>query len=262
MWNAVGQAFLSDCFQPETPDMHVMSSASTISFRRRHLPHWMVADRSYFVTLRLKGSLPRSVVEELMRERMALMNTAPNDGQIDEFRRLQFKRVEAVLDSLQEGPRFLDIAPVADIVLSAFRWLEEQKGWIVHAMTVMPNHVHALLRNVNGRNHCLNQDIGVLKGFTARQANTVLKRTGRAFWADENFDHWRRDDSKLHSVARYIAMNPVEAGLVKDWRDWPWTRVGQAFLPDLMGSGKNAQPTKAESGKNVQPTEIEKDTAL
>jgi len=35
----------------------------TIRFCRGNLPHWLVADRTYFVTMRLNGTLPRSVVE-------------------------------------------------------------------------------------------------------------------------------------------------------------------------------------------------------
>ena len=41
-----------------------MNDTRTIGFRRRHLPHWTVADRSYFVRNRLKGAIPANVVNE------------------------------------------------------------------------------------------------------------------------------------------------------------------------------------------------------
>ena len=53
----------------------------TIRFVRNRLPHWLVADRTYFVTLRLSGSLPRSVVRELIREREALIGEGCDDEQ-------------------------------------------------------------------------------------------------------------------------------------------------------------------------------------
>lgn len=210
-----------------------MSKAQTISFRRRHLPHWTVADHAYFVTTRLKGSLPHAVAEELLRERESLALRRCSDEEMDALRRMQFKRIEAILDSAQTGPKFLDIAPVADIVFRAFQWLEEKKGWLLRAATIMPNHIHILMRHPGGRNNQLNRDLGIVKGFTGREANKILDRVGKPFWMDENFDHWCRNDAKLRGAARYITMNPVRAGLVERWQDWPWTQVSQAFLPDI-----------------------------
>ena len=95
----------------------------------------------------------------------------------------------------------------------------------------MPNHVHVLLRNVTGENHLLNEHLGVFKGYTAHEANRILERTG-TFWMDENFDHWCRSDEKVKAAVEYIRQNPVKAGLVSRPEEWPWTRVGRAFLPD------------------------------
>jgi len=208
-----------------------MGDTSTIGFRKRHLPHWTVADHSYFVTIRLKGSIPAEVARQLESERAALMELNPTDDERDAFQRKHFNCMEDLLDSSSVGPRHLDIAPVADIVFKSFDWLESQKGWLVHALSIMPNHVHVVLRNTIGRNDQLNKDLGILKGFTARECNRVLNQTGSAFWMDENFDHWIRDDKRLSGAVRYTAMNPVKAGLAIRWNDWPWTRVGAMFLP-------------------------------
>ena len=221
-----------------------MDSVRTIGFRRRHLPHWTVADRSYFVTIRLKGSIPASVVRELEHERAELAARHPAKEEVETLRRTQFRRIDAILDAAVSGPKFLNIAPVADIVFSAFDWIDTQRGWRVHAATVMPNHTHTVLRNTKGHNDQLNRDLGVFKGFTARECNRILGRTGRPFWMDENFDHWIRHEGKLFSAVHYTAMNPVRAGLATHWSDWPWTRVGQAFLPDqdqdTTGEGRSA----------------------
>jgi len=222
-----------------------MNGVQTTGFRRRHLPHWTVADRSYFVTIRLKGSLPSAVVDDLRLKRETLLARQLPPEEMDRSHREEFRRIEAILDAGSAGPKFLDIAPVADIVFKAFEWLERQKGWTVHALSIMPNHVHAVLRNVQGRNEQLHRDLGILKGTTGRNANRELDRTGKPFWIDENFDHWCRTDRQLLRAVRYTVMNPVKARLVANWRDWPWTRVDKAFLPEVCGE------EKGESGKNA-----------
>ncbi len=41
----------------------------TVRFSRGNLPHWLVADHAYFITIRLTGTVPKSVVAELQAER-------------------------------------------------------------------------------------------------------------------------------------------------------------------------------------------------
>ena len=61
-----------------------------------------------------------------------------------------------------------------------------------------------------------------IKGYTARKANKVLGRSG-SFWEHESYDRWARDAEELQRMVLYIANNPVKAGLVESWRDWPWS---------------------------------------
>jgi putative transposase len=209
-----------------------MNSSPTIGFRRRHLPHWTVAGHSYFVTIRLKGSLPRSVTATLVQEREDLAARRCSGSEMEQLQRDHFRRIETILDAARSGSKFLNVASVADVVLRAVTWLEDNKGWFVDAATIMPNHTHMLMRHPDGRNAQLNHDLGLFKGFTAREANKILGRVGKPFWMDENFDHWCRDEAKVRGVVAYIVRNPVKAGLVPQWRDWPWTRVNTALLPD------------------------------
>jgi len=64
--------------------------------------------------------------------------------------------------------------------------------------------------------------MGTLKGFTSRQANIILERSG-AFWQKESFDHWGRDELEYHGVIAYIDNNPVEAGLCAKPEEWIWS---------------------------------------
>ncbi len=68
------------------------------------------------------------------------------------------------------------------------------------------------------------QIMHTLKGYTAGHANRLLGRTG-AFWQHESYDHFVRDAGELERIIAYVASNPVRAGLVTDWQDWPWTYI-------------------------------------
>jgi len=193
----------------------------------------MVVDASYFVTIKLKGSLPADVQEKLEQERATFYSEHRSDDEVDAFQRSRFMRVEHMLDSVVPGVDHLRNSAVARIVFDAFQWIEEKKGWRISALTMMPNHVHAVMRNDYGRNDRLNEDLGLLKGFTAREANKQLGLTGQAFWMNENFDHWCRTDAHVVKAVRYCAQNPVKAGLAHQWQEWPWTKIHPDYLPWL-----------------------------
>ena len=62
-----------------------------------------------------------------------------------------------------------------------------------------------------------------IKGFSAREANRILGRTGQPFRQHESFDHWVRDRRELGRIVRYVEENPVRAGLVGSAEEWPWS---------------------------------------
>ena len=88
----------------------------------------------------------------------------------------------------------------------------------LHAWVVMPNHVHLLI----SPRVPLPKIMHSLKGFTARDANRMLRRTGLPFWQKEFFDHWIRNDSEFERVRAYIEQNPVTAGLAAAPELYPW----------------------------------------
>ena len=93
------------------------------------------------------------------------------------------------------------------------------------AYCIMPNHVHVVLMPLlkdNKEYYSLAQIMHTMKGYTALLANRLLKRTG-AFWQHESYDHMVRDAAELDRVIAYVVTNPLKAGLVKEWQDWPWT---------------------------------------
>ncbi|MEN7973850.1 MAG: hypothetical protein ABFR47_08455, partial [Verrucomicrobiota bacterium] len=205
--------------------------ADTIKFYRRNLPHWLVTDHSYFVTIRLKGTLPKEIVAEHKQEREQLRTSGADRKLLDEARRRQFRKLEQMLDSLDQEKRWLDNCTVAAMVMENLEWLRG-RGWKIYAATVLSTHIHLLMRNEEGSSAGLLDDLGQYKSHTAKLANTILGRSG-PFWAREQFDHWIRSREKFESTLRYIVLNPVKAHRAKAWRDWPWTVVDEA-VHDLL----------------------------
>lgn len=238
------------------------NTVQNLSFTRGRLPHWLVADHSYFVTLCRKGCLPAKVVEELKEERAELMRGRQSDtscrtGETQEStagsmrppkdcgspirpavqgearqstaesrleaQRRRFLNLEAILDAVGRSERDLCTPCVSKIILSNLDWLRE-RGWRVWAATLMPSHLHLVVRNTEGRNEALRKDLALFMSYTARLVNEVNGTTG-GFWQREPFDHWCRDgDAWLRSL-NYTVSNPVKAGLCSGWKDWPHTVV-------------------------------------
>ena len=85
----------------------------------------------------------------------------------------------------------------------------------------MPNHVHAVLHP--RPDWTLSEILKSWKGYTAREANRLLQRTGTTFWQVESYDHLSRDKEDLHHCCHYATMNPVNAGLCQRPGAWKWS---------------------------------------
>ena len=203
----------------------------TNQFSRGNLPHWLVSDRPYFVTICLHGVLPKTKREEYWSEYQSLQ-ADDSSRSLDKDRFLQ---LEKILDSATDY-NWMSQQNVADLVFSNLAWLEDARGWCIYAASIMPNHMHMVIRNHTGRNHKLIEDLAQFKGYSGRQCNELLSRDG-SFWARESFDHWCRDDAKVLSAIRYTLNNPVKAGLVPEWHLWSWSRVHEDFREVMDAAG-------------------------
>ncbi len=209
------------------------------TFYRRHLPHWQPKAATLFVTFRLAGSLPREVIEALIavreREKEALAGIAEEGArgkQMYDDERRAFGRWDAALDASKTGPHWLRQLKIANILVEALHYRHERVYELV-AFCIMPNHVHVVftpLKQERGSFHPLERIMQSLKRHTARQANIVLGRKD-PFWQAESYDHFVRDEGELNRIIQYVIYNPVKAGLIADWKDWPWTHISADFDP-------------------------------
>ena len=173
---------------------------------RGRLPHWEVDDADYFVTFRLRDSLPREIARQLIVERTHLVQTAQTDTErvaIDQGFGL---RLDSHLDA---GYGSCILNEHAEVVANALRFFDGNR-YLLHAWCVMPNHVHALFHLERGRE--LQSVLHSWKSYTAH-------RIGRGvIWQREYFDRIIRGADDFRETRKYIEHNPQKAGL----RDWPW----------------------------------------
>jgi len=183
-------------------------------YTRGYVPHFDDGPVPQMVTFRLTDSFPNSCLTEWAAE-LAAMPSAQAER---EARR----RIEEYLDK-GLGSTWLSRPDIAEIMSQTLLCFDGQR-YKLHAWTVMPNHVHALLTPRSGES--LSEILHSWKSFTANKANKVLGRTG-TFWQREYFDRFVRDKEHFASAFVYIENNPVKAGLCSAPSEW---RYGSAFM--------------------------------
>ena len=95
----------------------------------------------------------------------------------------------------------------------------------LRAVVVMPDHVHMIftpLVNQRALEVCsLAEIMDAIKGSSAHKINKAHDRRGRV-WQAESFDHVLRSSESLDAKIEYLLENPVRAGLVRKWQEYPW----------------------------------------
>jgi REP element-mobilizing transposase RayT len=103
-----------------------------------------------------------------------------------------------------------------DRAIAAFQHAAERlTGWSVIAALLMPDHVHVLAAPKNRE-----AAVGNLSGALKRWIRQELQATWQ--WQPGCFDRLLRSEQSATQKWLYIRENPVRAGLVQDWRDWPY----------------------------------------
>jgi REP-associated tyrosine transposase len=92
--------------------------------------------------------------------------------------------------------------------------------WACLAYCLMPNHYHLLVRTPDAAS--LSRGMQELNGTYASRYNTASDRTGHVFQGRFHDELVRREAHLLEAL-RYIALNPVRAGLVTHPDSWPWS---------------------------------------
>ena len=98
----------------------------------------------------------------------------------------------------------------------------ERFAWTTPTFCLMPNHYHLV---ISASRPDLSAGMHRLNCLYALRFNRRYDRPGHLF--QNRFDaRLVQGDRHLRAVCRYVLSNPVRAGLVKHWRDWPWSGLG------------------------------------
>ena len=130
-------------------------------------------------------------------------------------------RQEAIYEDDEDRRRFLAI--LGEIA--------EGWNWVCHAYCLMTNHYHLVLETPDGN---LSKGMRQLNGVYTQASNRRHRRVGHLFQG--RYKAILVDgDAYLLELARYVVLNPVRAGMVRNPGDWSWSSyramVGEAQKP-------------------------------
>ena len=210
-------------------------------FYRRRLPHWQPPGATIFFTWRLYGTLPREAITRLRAQR-ARLDKEPKRAHESNYDRgmrhnkVLFKITDEYLDRAEHGPLWLKDERLAAVMADALFYFNGSRYDLV-SFVVMPNHTHALLTplQIDGKCALMRTITQGLKGYTSRESNRLLGRTGRPFWQEESYDHWARSTAEIMRIVAYIENNPVKAGLVSSPEEWRWSSAWERAHGRLAG---------------------------
>ena len=105
-----------------------------------------------------------------------------------------------------------------DDAFAAFRQAIARLDWHMIAAVLMPDHIH-LLAGPRDRDAA----VGELSAAIKRRVRKTLNADWQ--WQPGCFDRLLRREESAEEKWEYIRENPVRAGLVLHWSDWPY-RIG------------------------------------
>ncbi|MBE7498673.1 MAG: transposase [Verrucomicrobiaceae bacterium] len=182
-----------------------------------HLPHWRQEGTMYFITSRLADSMPQEKLREWhqQRENWLQSHGIADITQLDslsETERHEFHTVFTAKwhDWLDQGRGecHLRLTHLRELLIQRL-FATQEPSCELDAWVIMPNHLHAL---VTPTGKTLGEVVRVWKGGSASDINKALNRTG-TLWQAEPYDHIVRSEAQTQHYRRYIAENPIKAGL-------------------------------------------------
>ena len=138
--------------------------------------------------------------------------------------------IDEYLHNSSNGPYYLSDSRIANEVIDSWKYLHDEGFIYLYAICVMSNHVHVIIGNANPKAPtAIDLLMQRTKRFTSRAANKLLGRTGEPFWSEKYYDVTIRKGRFMRAMW-YVLNNPVKAGLVKFWADWPNTYVHPEYV--------------------------------
>jgi len=118
-----------------------------------------------------------------------------------------------------------------DILRATINQVKKRHPFILNAMVVLPDHLHAMLTLPNHNNGYATRWRLIKAGFSRQLSNheqvtESRKRKGeRGIWQRRYWEHLIRDDDDYERHADYIHYNPVKHGYVLRASEWPYSTI-------------------------------------
>ena len=211
------------------------------AYYRRNLPHIQPIGATFFVTFRLFNSIPYATLKPMKEAYKRRVLQIKGEGGPEknkllfEERTRYFYEFDDLMDKIKSGPFHLKKPEIAKMVERELHRFDGELYDLV-CYSIMSNHVHILIDTSiqipeGMADEAEAESFGLkpldvimkrIKGPTAVYANRLLGKKGK-FWGRESFDRYIRDERDFDNVVNYILLNPVKAGLVSTWSDWPFS---------------------------------------
>lgn len=209
-------------------------------YTRKNQPHFQHLGAIFSITLLTHDAVPKITLDKLREERkIALAQISKSTIEDESLLRASIygeyeNKLEELLHlSTQQEHLFKD-QEIAKIAMAQIKKYDREY-YSLDAVCIMSNHIHLLLdfsvqvpSNWDGEvipNYKNVSDIvGYIKGGISYSVNKAKGRNG-SLWAPGYYDRYIRSLKHYDQALSYIINNPVKAGLVKDWREYPNTYV-------------------------------------
>src|SRR3989338_752543 len=147
-------------------------------------------------------------------------------------------RQEAIYEDNEDRRSYLGI--LGDVV--------ERFNWLCYTYCLMENHYHLVIETLEGN---LSKGMRHLNGVYTQVSNRRHNRVGHLFQGRYKAILIDKDSYWLE-VSRYVVLNPVRAGMVKEPGGWPWSSynatVGSEECSPVVGGGALAGAFWTETG--------------
>ena len=172
--------------------------------------------------LRNKENFPVSPIYWVFQNSAMSKSKNPHGRDLRKGRHPQTGRIYFITTSTKDRlPWFIE-SDLASLMSGLIESYLNNKHCRCLCWVVMPDHIHLLIEL---QSTMLAGTINRLKSGSARILNRQIGRAG-PFWQSGFDDHALRREEDIKEVARYIVGNPIRAGLVEKFGDYPfWNAV-------------------------------------
>jgi putative transposase len=138
------------------------------------------------------------------------------------------------------GTNHLTSGDITTGLFESITFLSDRHMGFPELVLLMPDHLHALISFSWEKKHGMNQVLSNWKRFTATKLGIS--------WQRDYFDHRIRSEQDHQSTWFYIRENPVQAGLVETYDQWP-----HVWLPTGIGWSTGEEPTNGTHDGRDRP---------